>query len=269
LLRPAGPEGVTHQDVHLQCRHSQLRERVARDVIATANSVDERVFVGGGSWLAGDFHLRAHPFTSYSDIDLAARASASGDYSSMCRAVADAVQERLGLELPVTVPAPEWTTLDVPGARFLAIGEFLRQIPYVKAHSPRTDYLLAKISLSVSRMVREERYAEVADRLNRPAARHALAVKTGQLTRFDVGAALALLAEAGTPEAEQFAATCVARTPSRATYVQYLNDLMDRTDLPAPVATRMSYLVGGALRLCAGDDEMLAQNSSSVPLGPK
>lgn len=225
---------------------NQLRIETAGKIFECVESVDSRLSIGSGSWLEGDFHLRRNPFMSFSDIDLAAEASLPRiEYSSACQSVANQVKVELGFELSVSIPAIEWLSLSTAAARFLAIGEYLRQVarPEVRNRHDRRQYVLAKACLLLSRIDFKERYGPVAHRLNTPLSEKALSVKLGDGGSFEEKDADRLLSDANTYEGREFIAVCLKSHPMRDTYERYLSDLRGRIDIPDSVSNRMAEFI--------------------------
>lgn len=132
-----------------------------------------------GSWAHGDFHLDESTSTSLSDVDLVLPDHSPQDRAELTIAVernlptgaAKRVTARAANDLGNLVPSAHmWITL-------AAYATALRREPHRTAQVD--GYLTAKTLLMLLRSSSEERYAQIAQRLNTPHANRALAIKLG------------------------------------------------------------------------------------------
>ena len=103
-----------------------------------------------GSFARGDFHLRRHDVTTYSDVDLILPGVREDVRFVLADEVADGLR-RAGLALPVSVqPMDAFTQLPEPTSRYVHLGEFIRRSARDAGDGPKQDYLRAKLALSLT-----------------------------------------------------------------------------------------------------------------------
>jgi hypothetical protein len=196
------PEYLARRDAARLCVHDALaRCGVAIDAVR-------------GSWRYGDFHLSSYGRISMSDLDLVITGMTDSEIASL----RPEIERRLApaLQIPVSIhPLESMRGMSSDDARLLAIGEYLISIlRKVQAGRMSADYARAKVTLLFLRRTTDERYPEVAFRMDEPGIIRAAKVKLGIAADFTVADMTHCLQNERDETIQRFIAGCLLHNPT-------------------------------------------------------
>lgn len=165
------------------------RQKLVHEIVSAAI---ELKFLRG-SWAKGDFHLDRVSGLSFSDLDLVSIETGENLRSLIKQKISENLS-KIGLYLNVSVHKDEAISyMSLEDARILAIGEYFAKIRLSDSNIQYIGYWRAKTILLLLRLNLNERYKEVAERINSIDALSALAVKLGIESSFTIDHAVNLL----------------------------------------------------------------------------
>jgi hypothetical protein len=195
-----------------------------------------------GSIAGGEFYL--HDGTSFSDVDLIFPGVSEDARYELAEEVHQALLAKYNIDLPVFIqPADNFFSLNQSDSRLVALGEYLRKLRAKQPKGEFADFLLAKASLMIANENPGQRYTQIANTIDTPAAQLALAVKLGSETVFSPEESAALINSVKSSDETDWFKKVVLEGKDKEATDWVISELPDRPTIPDWLKQKMKQLL--------------------------